>query len=335
MTTLVTGGTGFVGGAVVRALHAKGHQVRVLARRTSRTEQLRQLGVEIVYGDILDQASIEAALEGCDTFFHVAALYDLWVPDKPAMLRAEVEGTRHALEAARRRGVGKVVYTSSFLTIGPRRGELGTEATPRRDYWVTFYERAKYEAEQVAQGYAARGLPVVIVNPASVYGPGDLKPSGRGLLDVLNGRFPLLFQGAPYGIVYVDDVAVGHVLAAEGGRIGERYILSERNITPAAWYALACGLAGVRMPRLGPASLVRLVAELGELSARVTRRPPMVSKDAFALVAHGDQVSGARAAQELGLRYTPLEAGLPATLAWYWEQGLLRRPPTCLAHGAA
>ncbi len=335
MTTVVTGGTGFVGGAVVRALRSRGHQVRVLARRTSRTEQLRTLGVEIVYGDILDQASIEAALDGCDTFFHVAALYDLWVPDKPAMLRAEVDGTRNALEAARRSRVGKVVYTSSFLTIGPRRGELGTEATRRRDYCVTFYERAKYEAEQVAQAYAAQGLPLVIVNPASVYGPGDLKPSGRALIDVLNGRFPLLVRGAPYGIVHVDDVATGHVLAAERGRIGERYILSERNITPAAWYATACSLAGVSIPRLGPACIVRLVAELGELGARVTKRPPLISRDAFALVAHGDQVSGAKAARELGLQYTPLEVGLPGTLAWYWEQGLLRRPPACLRLAAA
>ena len=142
-------------------------------------------------------------------------------------------------------------------------------------------------------------------------------------------------RGAPYGIVYVDDVATGHLLAAERGRIGERYILSERNITPATWYAAACGLAGVSLPPFGPAFVVRLVAELGELGARVTKRPPLISRDAFALVAHGDQVSGDKAARELGLQYTPLEVGLPATLAWYWEQGLLRRPPACVRLAAA
>jgi dihydroflavonol-4-reductase len=335
MTVLVTGGTGFVGGAVVRALLKRGQRVRVLARRTSRTDHLTALGVEIAYGDILDQASIAAALGGCETFFHVAALYDLWVPDRQAMLRSEVEGTRNALEAARHSGVGKVVYTSSFLTIGPHKGAVGDETTRHRGYFLTFYEQAKYEAEQVAQAYAAEGLSLVIVNPASVYGPGDLKPSGRSLVDVLNGRFPLLFRGAPYGIVYLDDVGEGHALAAERGCIGQRYILCERNVTLAEWYGVACALAGAPLPRFGPQGAVRLFAEFAELAARVTQRPPLVSKDTVAMIAHGEVSSGAKAARDLGLRYTSLEAALPMTLAWYWEQGMLRRQPAFLRSAAA
>lgn len=330
MSVLVTGGTGFVGGAVVKALLERGQAVRVLARRRSKTQHLTALGVEIAYGDILDQASIEAALAGCEILYHVAALYELWVPDKQNMLRIAVVGTRNALEAARRAGVRRVVYTSSVVTIGEPRGTVGTETTAHCGHFRVFYEYAKYQAEQVALTYAHQGLPVVIVNPAGVYGPGDLKPTGRGLVNLVNGRVPMIIRGAPFGVVYIDDVGLGHVLAAERGRVGERYILCERNVTMAEWAGVICRIAGTKVPPVGPEFLLWAAVSLGELVSRLTRRPPSLSKDNFTLLSRGVAVSGTRAREELGLNYTPFEVGMQRTIAWYWEQGLLKQKPAFL-----
>lgn len=329
MTVLVTGGTGFIGGAVVRALVTTGQQVRVLARPTRQTEQLVALGVEIARGDILDAASVEAALQGCDTLYHVAAIYDYWVSDKALLLRTEVEGTRNTMEAAKKAGLRKIVYTSSAVTIGEREGEIATETTLHRGYHVTDYERAKYEAERVVLSYVAQGLPVVLVNPAAVYGPGDLKPTGRGIIDVLNGKIPALFPGA-LAIIYIDDVATGHLLAAERGRVGQRYILCERNLTLTDWFDRICGLAGVKRPPVGPVWAARALAFAGELGSKIIGKAPLLSKDTLAISVHGLRADGSKAAKELGLVYTPLEEGLPKTLAWYWEHGHLKHKPAFL-----
>jgi dihydroflavonol-4-reductase len=194
MSVLVTGGTGFVGGAIVLALVKQGNNVRVLARRTSKTEYLTAQGVEIAYGDILDKESIKSALQGCDILYHAAALYDLWGLDEKALIQTEREGTQNALDAALTVNIGKVIYTSTALTIGEPKGEVGTETTEHRGYFLSKYEKAKFEAEQIALSYLKKGLPLIIVNPASVYGPGDLKPSGRAIIDFINGRMPGLFR---------------------------------------------------------------------------------------------------------------------------------------------
>lgn len=329
MTSLVTGGTGYVGGAVVKALRARGEAVRVLARKTSKTERLINMGVEIAQGDILDQSSVEAALAGCDTLYHAAAIYDYWVPDKELLMRTEVEGTRNAMSAARNRGVSKIVYTSTTFTIGEGRGQLGNETTQHRGYFLAAYEEAKYKAEQVAQEFVRQGLPVVIVNPAGVYGPGGLKSTGQAILDAINGKLPMLLPGI-VSFIYVDDAAQGHLLAAEKGRIGERYILSAANLEAAAVIRQACDLAGVKAPPVGPLFIASLVASLGELAAGLTKRPPQIPKDVIAVFEHGMLVDGSKAERELGVRYTPVEVALPKTLAWYWEQGLLKQKPKFL-----
>lgn len=185
MTILVTGGTGYVGGAVVRALRDRGEQVRVLARNNSKTNHLIELGVEITQGDILDQSSLEAALDGCDTLYHTAAIYAFWTPDKQHLMRTEVEGTRNAMIAAGNCGVSKIVYTSTTFTIGEARGQVGNETTPHRGFFCTAYEEAKYRAELAVQEYAQQGLPVVIVNPGGVYGPGGVTASGQPIVDAL------------------------------------------------------------------------------------------------------------------------------------------------------
>ena len=225
MRALVTGGTGFVGGALVRTLVAGGAQVRVLARPTSQTKELETLGVEIARGDILVRASIEAALEGCDALFHAAALYDLWGLSEAELLATETEGIRNAMEASLAVGVAKVVYTSTAVCIGEAKGQVATETTAHRGYFLSRYEKAKRAAEQVAFAYVDKGVPLICVQPAAIYGPGDRKPTGRFIINLLNGRVPALFSGW-VSLVYIDDAARGHVLAAENGRVGERYILA-------------------------------------------------------------------------------------------------------------
>ncbi len=327
MAVLVTGGTGHVGGAIVRELRRRGERVRVLARRSSRTAELERLGVEIAYGDILDRESIEAALEGCDTLYHAAAIYDFWIRDEQALMRTEVEGTRNALEAALRRGVAKVVYTSTALAVGEPRGATGDEQTRHRGYFLSRYERAKFEAERVAAEYLERGLAVVVLQPAAVLGPGDLKPTGRGILDVLNGRIPALFPGTAT-VVDVEDVAAAHAAAA-ARPAGERYIVAGEIVSAPEFYGTACDLAGRPRLPVAPVAAARLFAELEELRARLTGRPPVLSREALRLLAHGFRLDGSKAARELGLRYRPFRESLRRAICWYWEQGLLKRRPAC------
>lgn len=322
MTVLVTGGSGFVGGAVVKALVERGESVRVLARRSSNTEALTALGVEIAYGDLFDQPSIEAALAGCDVFYHVAAIYEFWTRDKAGLIRTAVEGTRNALAAAKRVGVDKVVYTSTYLTIGPPKDQVGTETTPHRGYFLSAYEEAKHRAEQVAWEHIHNGAPIVMVNPAGVYGPGDLKPTGRGIIDVINGKSPILFPMS-WGIVFIDDVAQAHLLAAEKGAVGERYILCERTVTGEEFFGLACKLTGAKLPPTMPTPVFLPIVWGGEAASYFTQRPPLVSHEEFRTLTHGVRTDGIKAVRELGLQYTPLEEGLTKALAWYGEEGLI------------
>jgi len=320
---LVTGGTGFVGGALVNELLRRNYGVRVLARRTSSTAHLESLGVEIARGDILDRPSIESALQGCDMLFHAAAIYDLWAPDPAVMLRTEVDGTVNALEAAWRLRTPRVVYTSTGLTVGERRGETGTEDTAHRGYFLSLYERAKFEAEQEARRYLGRGLDVRMVKPSGVLGPGDLKPTGRGLINVLNGRFPMLFHGTLTG-VHVDDVALVHILAAEKGQPGREYIAAGWISSVKDWLAEACRIAGKRLPPFGPAIFARGFAHASEVYARIAQTEPLLSVETWRLLTHGLRLDGSRAAAELGIRYRTMTETLQDAIAWYRRRGLVK-----------
>ncbi|MBI5511691.1 MAG: NAD-dependent epimerase/dehydratase family protein [Deltaproteobacteria bacterium] len=330
MTVLVTGGTGFVGTAIVEALQRQGSPVRVLARRSSKTEHLQKLGAEIVYGDILDKQSLVDALKGCDTLYHAAALYDFWGLDRRTLMRTECEGTENAMAAALAARTPKVVYTSTALAIGEHKGEVGTESTKHRGYFCSIYEAAKVASENIVMAYVDKGLPVVIVNPASVYGPGDLKPSGRAMLDFVNGKTAGIVRGFN-SLVYRDDVGAGHVLAAAKGKIGERYILSGNTVALDAWFKVLCGLTGAPMKPLMPTWFLAMFAASVEMASRFTRRPPVLSWETFRTMAHGFQVDGSKAVRELGVKYTPFEDGLRRTVLWYWEQGLLKNKPACAA----
>lgn len=322
MKALVTGGTGFVGGALVNELLRRNYQVRVLARASSRTAHLEQRGVEIARGDILDRASIEKALGGCEVLFHAAAIYDLWTPDPDVMLRTEVDGTVNALEAAWQRRTPRVVYTSTGLTVGERRNETGTEETVHRGYFLSVYERAKFEAEQEARRFISRGLDVRMVKPSGVLGPGDLKPTGRGLINVLNGRFPMLFHGTLTG-VHVEDVALVHALAAEKGQPGREYIAAGWISSVKDWLGEACRLGGKRLPLFGPAVFARGFAHASELYARVMKTEPRLSVETWRLLTHGLRLEGSRAARELGVRYKTMQETLADAIAWYRAQGLV------------
>ncbi len=323
MRALVTGGTGFVGGAIVRELINRGHQVRVLARATSRVSELERLGVEIARGDIMDRASIDAALGGCELLFHAAAIYDLWAPDPDLMLRTEVAGTVNALEAALAQGTRRVVYTSTALTVGERRGEVGDETTAHRGYFLSVYERAKWEADRAAEEIARRGLDLVLVKPAGVMGPGDLKPTGRGIVNMLRGRYPMLFHGALSG-VDVGDVARVHVAAAEKGVAGEAYIASAWIMTVEQWLGTVCRVAGKRLPIFGPGIGARVFASLSEGVAKLTGHEPLLSVETYRLLSHGFRVSGAKAERELGIQYRSLEDSMTRAVAWYRQQGMIR-----------
>ena len=232
--SLVTGATGFVGSAVARALLRQGLPVRVLARPNSDRRNLANLPVEIAEGTMEDARSLARAVAGCRYVYHVAADYRIWVPDPAPMFRANVEGTRDLLTAALEAGVERVVYTSSVATLGLVPGSSADEETPSSaDDMIGPYKRSKFEAEEVVREFAReRGLPVVIVNPSTPVGPGDIKPTptGRLIVEAARGQMPA-FVDTGLNIVHVDDVAEGHLAAAEKGRIGDRYILGGENMS--------------------------------------------------------------------------------------------------------
>lgn len=330
MLNLVTGGTGFVGGAIVEQLATAKQKVRVLARPTSNVQHLNSLGVEIVHGDVLDKDSLENAMRGVHILYHAAAQYEVWTADPPRMLETANQGTRNVMDAALAAGVKKVLHTSSGASFGlPKNAtvsETMTEPGPLPD---TYY-RSKYESEKIAEGYIAKGLNVIFLNPSNVYGPRDFKPLGSSIVRMLNGQIPSLWD-ANFAIVYVDDVAQAHLLAAQRGKAGERYLLVERNVDYREFFKLVTAMGGVKMPPFLPIPVVRVLAEMSEAVSALTKRPPLVSVMQLKSGTQGTRFDGSKATRELGLQYTPMEKGLESTLAWYWQQGLLKKKPIFLA----
>ncbi len=330
MTTLVTGATGFIGSAVVRALLASGRAVRVLVRPHGRLGQVASLPVEAVTGDLEDPASLPAAVAGCTALFHVAADYRLFAPEPAAIYRTNVAGTRALLVAAAEAGVARIVYTSSVATLGLcADGSPADETTPATlADMVGHYKRSKYLAEQaVRELILEQGLPAVIVNPSAPIGPGDARPTptGRMVLAAARGRMPA-YVDTGLNVVHVDDVASGHLLAFERGQIGERYILGGRNCTLREILAMIARLVGRRPPRLRlPAAALLPVAALAEVAARLRRAgEPLVTIEGVRLARKPMFFSSAKAERELGYRSRPVEAALADALAWYRSHGELR-----------
>ena len=325
---LVTGATGFVGSAVARALLRRGHPIRVLARPTSDRRNLAHLSVEIAEGAMEDPQSLARAVAGCRYVFHVAADYRLWVPDPAPMFRANVAGTRDLMAAALGAGVERVVYTSSVATLGVVPDGAADERTPSSaEDMIGPYKRSKFDAEEVVRGFAReRGLPVVIVNPSTPVGPGDIKPTptGRMILEAARGQMPA-FVDTGLNIVHVDDVAEGHLAAAEKGRLGERYILGGENMSLAEILATVCRAVGKRPPWLRlPHGALLPVAAGAELAARITGREPLITRDAVRMSRKKMFYSSERASRELGYSPRPARDGIGDAVTWFRANGYLR-----------
>jgi dihydroflavonol-4-reductase len=328
---LVTGGTGFVGANVVRELVAAGAGVRVLARPGGDRRALEGVKVEIVEGDLTDAASVRRAVAGVQAVYHVAADYRLWTPDPAPLYRANVDGTRAVLDAAGAAGVSRIVYTSSVGALGiPRDGTPGDETTPvTLDEMVGHYKRSKFLGEQVALDYARRGLPVVVVNPSAPLGPWDIKPTptGQMVVDFMRGRMVGVVDTG-LNVVHVRDVARGHLLAAERGKPGEKYILGHArgNLSLAEIFGLLAAITGGRAPRFRvPYALAWCSALACEGVARVTGRPPAVPLTAVRMSRKRMYFNPAKAVRELGLPQTEPRAALADAVAWFEARGYARR----------
>jgi dihydroflavonol-4-reductase len=329
---LVTGATGFVGSAVARALLARGDRVVVLARGSSPRTNLEGLDVEIAVGDMTDQASVRAAAKGARFLFHVAADYRLWARDPEDIVRANREGTQAVMRAALGAGVERVVYTSSVATLGIPRGQdpmaPADESAPLTARTaIGAYKRSKVIAERlVEQMVAEEGLPAVIVNPSTPIGPRDVKPTptGRIIVEAATGKVPA-FVDTGLNLAHVDDVAAGHLLALDRGRIGERYILGGQDVTLRRMLADIAALAGRKAPTLNlPRGPLYPLASIFEAVARITGKEPMLTRDALTMSKRHMYFTSAKAEAELGYRARPYGEALVDAMAWFRAHGYIR-----------
>ncbi|MBX3332677.1 MAG: NAD-dependent epimerase/dehydratase family protein [Nitrospira sp.] len=325
MKVLVTGATGFVGAAVVRALLNSGVNVRVIARQGSDPSNLRSVQVEQVLGDLRDKTSLREALTGCRHLYHVAAHYALWARDPSIFYDINVVGTRNLLEAAREVGIERTVYCSTIGAIGlPPGGGLGTEETPvSLEQMAGHYKRSKYLAEQEVHKLAKEGLPVVIVNPSAPVGERDVKPTPTGqiILDFMKGRMPAYIETG-MNIIDVDDVATGHLLAMEKGRQGERYILGSTNLLLREVFEILSKLTGVKAPALKlPRGAVLPLAYLNHWFANLTGLPPRIPLEGVKMAKYKMHYDCSKAVRELGLPQNPPEIALEKAVRWFKSHG--------------
>lgn len=328
----VTGANGFVGSRVVRALLERGYDVRALVGSDLEEDNLSGLPVKIHEIDVLDPGSVRRALSGATHLVHMAACYAFWSEDPELPYRVNVQGTRHVLDAAREVGCERVVYTSSTATLSPpwRPRDADGDATTDEDAVLDLrrflgpYKTSKAMAEMVALRAAARGLPLMIVHPTTVLGPGDRRPTPTGTIIVhfLERRMKI-FVDMPQNLVDVDDVALGHVLVLERAEPGSRYVLGGENLTMREIVALLSELTGLAAPRLAvPSRLLRVVGRVNEwVSDHVTHRPPLVPVEALLHADDSRPVSIERARRDLGFAPRPARAVLERAVRWFVSQG--------------
>jgi len=329
LTILVTGASGFVGSAVLRRALAAGRPVRALVRPGGDRRNLAGLPVELAEGDLGRPETLKAALEGCRALFHVAADYRFWVPDPAELYRANVDGTAALMRAAAAAGVERVVYTSSVATLGFRAdGRPADETTPSHvAAMLGHYKRSKFLAEEVVRELAAAGLPVVIVNPSAPIGPRDIKPTptGRMIVEAAAGRMPA-FVDTGLNVAHVDDVAEGHWLAFERGRLGERYILGGEDMSLQAILGVVAELTGRRPPRIRlPHRPVLALARLAEGWARLSGGAPFATVDELRMAKKRMFFSSAKAVAELGYRPRPARQAIADAVGWFRLAGYLSR----------
>ncbi len=330
MKVFLTGGTGFIGGALARRLAADGYEIRALVRPGADTRALEGLVLERVEGDLSDLALLREKISGCGWVFHVAALYSYWGHRWQDFYRANVEGTRNVLEAAGAEGVERVVYTSSIAALGvPREGRVANEETPAfLDDRIGKYQRSKFMAQEIAHDFARQGLPLIIVNPSSPVGVGDHKPTPTGqiIVDYLNGRM-FGYVDTGLNIVDVEDVAAGHLLAAARGRIGEKYILGGENLTLKQILDMLAEVSGLPRVRLRIPHWVALGYSWidATLASIIPGRMPAATPEKVRLSRRREFFDPAKAWRELELPKTPAREALSKAVAWYRNHGYAPR----------
>jgi dihydroflavonol-4-reductase len=326
MLAFVTGATGFVGSHVARVLSEQGAELRLLVRSNSNLSNIEGLAADRAIGDLRDPASLETAMAGCDVVFHVAADYRLWVRDPEQMYRSNVEGTRAILEAARKNGVRRVVYTSSVATMGfSSNGHAADEESPvALENMIGPYKRSKFMAEAVAMEAGRSGMDVVVVNPSTPVGAQDIKPTptGRIVVDFLKKKFPA-YVDTGLNMVDVDACARGHVAALEKGRSGQRYILGGENLTLKQILDKLAAITGLPSPRVRVPYVMALATGVVDevITGRILGREPRATIDAVRMGRKKMFVSSAKAENELGWRTVPVDDALRRAVEWFQANG--------------
>ena len=326
MLAFITGATGFVGSHVAHVLAEQGADLRLLLRASSNPANIEDLNAERVIGDLRDPASIEQAMAGCDVVFHVAADYRLWVRDPQEMYRANVEGTRAILNAARKQGVRRVVYTSSVATMGfTGNGHPAHENSPvSLDNMIGPYKRSKFMAERVAVEAGRSGMDVVVVNPSTPVGEQDIKPTptGRIIVDFLKKKFPA-YVDTGLNLVDVTECARAHIVALEKGRSGERYILGGENLTLKQILDKLAAITGLPSPRVRVPYVMALATGVVDemVTGRILGREPRATIDAVRMGRKKMFVSSSKAERELGWRAGPVDDALRRAVDWFRQHG--------------
>ncbi len=329
MKVLVTGATGFIGSRVVRKLLKKGADVRVLVRKKSNLENISGLPVDIAYGDLTKPETLSTSLEDCEALFHVAAEYKLWVPKPESLYRTNVDGTVNIMKAALQKGIKRIVYTSSVATLGiNKNGTPADEETPVTiNDMIGHYKRSKYIAEEKVREMIKKAkLPAVIVNPSTPIGPGDIKPTptGRIIIEAASGRMPA-YVDTGLNIVHVDDVADGHILAFEKGRIGERYILGGENLTLRELLEKIAQFTGRSAPkiRLSP-NMILPLAYVVEFISQITKKEPFITVDGVLMSKKKMFFSIEKAKRELRYNPRPADEAIKDSIDWFRQKGYIR-----------
>lgn len=323
-STFVTGGSGVVGRAVVKHLVDAGREVRALARTDDAKHLLSQLGAIPVAGDIDSTDAMVRDMRGCESVFHIAGINAFCLKETSSLFAVNVLGSLNVVSAAARASVPRLVYTSSASTLGEKGGTVGTETSEHRGYFLSEYERSKYEAERVVLNRAAElGVDAVSVNPSSVQGPGRSGGTGRFLVMYLRGKLRF-FVPTRVSIVDIDDCAGGHLLAEINGVPGERYLLNSASTPIDELLEIVRRLAGGGpVPRKIPAPVALGASAAVELAFRAVGKRPPVCREMMRTLLHGHNYDGSRAHRELGLDYTPVEATLQRTIGWLRSEGLV------------
>jgi dihydroflavonol-4-reductase len=334
MICFVTGASGFVGANLVHELEARGHTVKALLRPGAELRGLHGAQYEFVEGDLSDRGFLADVMRGCDWCFHVAASYQLWMRDYRPMYVTNVEGTRNVIQAATDAGLQRIVYTSTVGCIAVAQEARGEIVPSNEECYCDIsamtndYKRSKFHAEKVALELAEKGAPVVIVNPTAPVGPRDVKPTptGKVILDLLNRQMPG-YVDTGLNWVHVRDVCIGHILAAEKGRVGERYILghAEGNWTLEKAFDLLEKHTGVRAPKMKvPYSVALTAAYISEAIAKFTGKPPKAPLGGVRMAKYKMFFDPTKAIQELGLPQTPPEQALIDAVEWFRRHGYAR-----------